>query len=111
MIMTSKGEKTNMVLSVVSLFSLIAALILSYYKTELFGIIKGYAPHNYSFNLTYFIPLILLSIVTAFVSLIWLRNNWKLRQNIKLKWITMLLSLPAIGIILLLMINIFRMFY
>lgn len=92
----TKGEKINLSISILSVLSLITAFALNYFRTELFGVIKGYAPHNFGFNMIYFLPLILLSLLSAFVSLIWLGNQWKKRPNRKLKWLTMILSIPAV---------------
>jgi hypothetical protein len=92
----TKGEKINLAFSFFSILALITALLLNYFRTELFGVIKGYAPHNFGFNMTYFLPLIFLSLLSAFVSLVWLRNQWKNRKNGKLKWLTLILNLPAV---------------
>lgn len=103
----TKEEKIYLSISILSILSLMAAFILGYFRTELFGVIKGYAPHNYGFNMICFLPLILLSLSFAFVSLIWLSNQWKNRQNRKLKWVIMILSMPAVCIFLYVIIGIF----
>jgi len=105
--MRLKGDIINLILSILSLVSLTTALLLNYFRTELFGVVKGYAPHNFSFNITYFFPLSIISILTSLVSLIWLKNKWKHRQNKTVKWITLSMSLPAICFLILMTINVF----
>jgi len=107
--MISKGEKANLIISVISGVSLIIALILNYFRTEWFGVIKGYAPHNFGFNFTYFLPLIFLSLVTAFISMVWLFSKWKIRQNKIYKWITLVLFLPTICCFFIMLVSIFQM--
>lgn len=105
----TKGEKINLTISILSILSLMAAFILNYFRSELFSVIKGYAPHNFGFNMIYFLPLIFLSLLSAFISLIWLHNQWGKRQNRKLKWLTMILSMPAVCCLLLGIIETFMM--
>ena len=107
--MTTKGEKANLVFSIVSFTLLLAALILNYLRTELFGVVKGYAPHNFGFNVIYFIPLTFLSVLTAIISVTWLFGNWSKRRNRNIKWITLLLILPVIFSFFIGLINIFQL--
>lgn len=101
-----KGETTNLIFSIVSVITLMIALILNYFRTELFGVVKGYAPHNFGFNMTIFMPLSLLSFLTGIVSIIWLINKWRKRQNTGLKKLTLILSIPSFGFLILIAINI-----
>ena len=39
-------------LSIYSLGLLVIAFALNAFRTELFGVVKGYAPHNLTFNLS-----------------------------------------------------------
>jgi hypothetical protein len=92
----TKSERNNLILSIISVLALGIALLLNYYRTEWFGVIKGYAPHNFGFNLIYFIPLLFVHYATAGISLFWLLLRWDSRFNIKIKWVTVLLIIPAI---------------
>jgi hypothetical protein len=77
-----------------SLFSI--ALILNYFRYELFGVVPGYAPHNFSFNFSIFIPLtvsaLLLSTHVNFRVLLY----WSDRPNLLQKLLALLLTTPII---------------
>jgi ABC-type Fe3+-siderophore transport system permease subunit len=94
--MITKQERNNLILSSISTISLIAALALNYFRTEIFGVVKGYAPHNFSFNMVYFFPLLFSGFLTAVISALWLAMKWNARQNKNIKWLTLVLTFPAI---------------
>jgi hypothetical protein len=103
----TKGEKFNLAFSILSALSLLLAIVFNLFRTQLFGVIKGYAPHNFGFNLRIFVPLILLSLITAIISIIWVNNRWRNRKSKILKRITVILNFPAIIFLILLLFNLF----
>lgn len=108
--MMTKSERNNLILAIISVLSLCIALILNFFRTEWFGVIKGYAPHNFGFNIIYFLPLIFIHFLTAGIALIWLLLKWDSRKNLIIKWITFLLIMPAVAFFIISIAVIFHIF-
>jgi uncharacterized membrane protein YidH (DUF202 family) len=65
-----------------SLALLAAAQVVNYFREPWLGIEPGYAPHNFAFNLSFYIPSLLLSSALAVVSaLLYLRCIRRLRRS------------------------------
>jgi hypothetical protein len=98
-------EKLNryLYLSIISFFLLLIAQIANVFRQELFGIVPGYAPHNFSFNLAFFIPINLLALI---IGIYVFSKTIKFKRKNKKVVISLLLSiLPIllwIGVIILL---------
>ncbi|MFZ6052516.1 hypothetical protein [Halocola ammonii] len=68
--------------------------IMSIFREELFGIVPGYAPHNFSFNFGFYLPahfflstLCLLVIIRTYI-------NWDIWPAKIEKYVALLLSVP-----------------
>ena len=61
------------------------------------GFVKGSAPHNYAFNIGFFLPTTFISMATGIVAIGRTLKNWKSWPNLKKKWIIIALSIPGIS--------------
>ncbi len=98
--MASKGEKVTLTLSIVSIIST-AVSILSTIDHNIFGLISKYDSNTYTY---FFASFLLISVLTAFISLIWILKKWKTRSNKKIKYISIILILPSLVLFVLLII-------
>ena len=99
-------QKINLIVAIIALALILLANILNYFRLELFGVIHGYAPHNFAFNLTIFFPLnffgILLSIITLTLTL----GKWRKWTNIRMKWTTLIFNFIVILYVLFILFRI-----
>ena len=59
-----------------------AAQVINYYREPWLGIVPGYAPHNFAFNLSFYIPSVLLSTCLVLISAIFYFHSVRtLRRN------------------------------
>lgn len=80
-----------------SLLILIFVIIVNNFREELFGIKKGYAPHNFGFNFTVIFPLTVISFGLGLSAITGIIKHWKNWSDSNNKWILIALSSPAIG--------------
>jgi hypothetical protein len=76
--------KTNSIILIGNIFGIalqFLALLLSFFRKQLFGVEPGNAPPNFSLNVGLIFPLIFFSILLTFIILIISFWNWK-RLNI-----------------------------
>jgi len=69
---------------------LITTLIINEFRFGLFGIMPGYAPHNFGFNMFFFLPSTIVSLVCAIIVLI----RRPQIENKKTKLYSVLLVIP-----------------
>ena len=81
-----------------SLGVLFLALVINEFREPLFGIKKGYAPHNFGFNFMFFLPSMLIAIGLGLAVIGRTIKNWKNWTDLNKKLILIGLSIPAIGI-------------
>lgn len=62
--------KKYYILPIFAIGLLVITLIVNEYRFELFGIRPGYAPHNFGFNMFFFLPSTLISLVSALIVLV-----------------------------------------
>tara|TARA_R110002096_G_C14608788_1_gene723265 strand:+ start:2058 stop:2333 length:276 start_codon:yes stop_codon:yes gene_type:complete len=60
------------------------------------GFAKGYAPHNFAFNIGFFLPSTFLSMALGIATIGRTIKHWNSWSNLKKKWIFIGLSLPGI---------------
>ncbi|MCX7550124.1 hypothetical protein [Xanthomarina sp. F2636L] len=90
-----------------SLGILILALVINEFREPLFGIKKGYAPHNFGYNFTFFLPSMLIVIGLGFVVIGLAIKHWKTWTDLNKKLILIELSFPAIGIWIFIIVKMF----
>jgi hypothetical protein len=95
---TEKSKKGyfNFALSIFIVGLFVFILLINAFRKELFGIEPGYAPHNFGFNVTFFIPSMMLIgilslIVIARVIIFW--GKWK---NMSMKIVSLLMTVPIV---------------
>lgn len=81
-----------------SLAILIIALGVNFFREPLFGIKEGYAPHNFGFNIIFFLPSMVIALGLGLVVITRTIKHWKTWTDFKKKWILIGLSIPAIGL-------------
>jgi hypothetical protein len=102
---TVTGQKINLVVSIISLILIGAAIILNIFRYELFGVVPGNAPNNFSFNLTVFLPLSFFGLLLSSIALIMVFLKWRKWGNKKIRIFTIFFALPAMWLLILLVIN------
>ena len=115
--MSASGTKTRfrvtLSLGLIGFALLSLAQVVNYYREPWLGVQPGYAPHNFAFNLAFYIPSILVS--TAFAlsamffylqSLIRLKRRSEIPRG--LERLTILPTLPVLAFDLLLVVFLVR---
>ncbi|MDA0177388.1 MULTISPECIES: hypothetical protein [Mesoflavibacter] len=92
-----------------SLGILIIALLINEFRVPLFGIKKGYAPHNFGFNFTFFLPSMAIAIGLGFAVIGRTIKHWKTWTNLNKKLVLIGLSIPSIGILSFVIIKMFSL--
>ena len=77
-----ESERKIFNISLILLIAFIGLQIISYYRT-LFGVIKGYAPYEFSFNVLFFLPMLLLITLGVLIIILKIMNKWKIYENKK----------------------------
>ncbi|EDM45099.1 hypothetical protein SCB49_03224 [unidentified eubacterium SCB49] len=94
-------------MAVASLTILIFTLLVNEFREPLLGIKKGYAPHNFSFNIMFFLPSMLAAVGFGFAVIGRTIKHWKTWTDLNKKWTLIILSIPAIGYWTFILIRIF----
>ncbi|KFC19944.1 hypothetical protein [Chryseobacterium sp. FH1] len=66
------------------------------YNRESFGVIKGYAPYEFGFNMLFFLPTLLFVSIGTLVIGLKIKAKWHTYKDVKLKWYTIILISPTI---------------
>ncbi|ANI90644.1 hypothetical protein A9P82_06160 [Arachidicoccus ginsenosidimutans] len=98
----------DIILIGVAILSLLIALILNYYRFQFFGVHEGDAANNFSFNVSIFIPLVLLSVLLSLIVNYRISTNWKMRTILWMKLIPLIISCLIILLFIFQIIRIFR---
>ena len=81
-----KKVKTTTIIKIgnaIGTLLLLLAFILGFFRQQLFGVIPGYAPHNFAFNVILIFPLVFFSLLICFIVVIVINVKWK---NLNLKY-------------------------
>ena len=77
---------------------LLFAIGINQFREPLLGIKEGYAPHNFSFNILFFLPSMLAALGLGLAVIGRTIKYWRKWTNLKKKWTLIGLSIPAIGL-------------
>lgn len=89
------NERTLFHISILLLSSLIAVLLICHYR-RLFGVIEGYAPYEFTFNMLFFLPSLLIIFIGTLITTLKVKSKWIYYENNRLKWFTMTFLTPII---------------
>lgn len=89
-----------------SLFVLL--LTLNYFRLELLGIVPGYAPHNFGFNILFFLPTLIVILIISGLVIGGVLGQWKKIARPRNKLIPLLLTVPIVALFFLRLALIFR---
>lgn len=78
-----------------SLGLLLFLLLVNQFRNYI-GFAKGYAPHNFAFNIGFFLPTTFISMVIGVTTIGRTLKNWKNWLDLKKKWVIITLSIPGI---------------
>jgi len=95
-----KIEK-HYILPILSTGLLMITLLINHFRFELLGIVPGYAPHNFGFNMLFFLPSTILSLIGALIVLFRI-------DKIKIKRVNLIRVLIVLPIIALWTIQVIR---
>jgi uncharacterized membrane protein len=76
-----KAEQVDYILIVIANFALALIFIFGNYRLEWFGVIPGYAPYNFAFNVGVILPLTFISVVISILVFFKILLSWKKRKN------------------------------
>ena len=88
--------KWTLRLAFTSLGILIFALLVNEFREPLLGIQKGYASHNFSFNIMFYIPSLFISLGLSVVVIGRTIKHWRTWADLNKKLVLIGLSIPAI---------------
>jgi hypothetical protein len=78
-------------------FALFAfAIIVNVFRAKLLGIVAGSASSNFGFNISFFIPVTLLSVLLALYVLVRTMFSWRKWAGLKMKIVSLGLTLPIV---------------
>lgn len=89
------NERKLLNISIFLLFALISILLISYYR-RFFGVIEGYVPYEFAFNMLFFLPSILFIIVVTFITTLKVKTKWRHYKNVRWKWMTISFLPPVV---------------
>ena len=81
-----------------SLGILIFSLLVNEFREPLLGIKEGYAPHNFGFNFTFFLPAMLTALGLGLAVIGRTIKHWKIWTDLTKKWTLIGLAVPAVGL-------------
>lgn len=88
----------NLAVLIFALF--IAVLTVNYFRAELFGIIPGYAPHNFGFNMLFFIPVNIFLMFCSLFVVIKTASSLSDKSDRDLKVQSLCLTLPILALMM-----------
>jgi hypothetical protein len=83
-------------MAIVTFGLFVGVMTANHFRLELFGIVPGYAPHNFGFNMLFFIPANLLIILGCFIVIARTLINWNHWRKPTQRIIPLCLTLPII---------------
>jgi hypothetical protein len=90
-----ESERKIFNISLIVLLTFIGLHIISYYRS-IFGVIEGYAPYEFGFNILFFLPGLLFITILALIVSLKVKSKWSNYKNKKLKWFTLVVISPII---------------
>lgn len=91
-----KAQFIDYILIVIANLAFALIFIFGYYRLEWFGIIPGYAPYNFAFNVGLILPLTFVSFVLSVFAFLRAVQNWNKRPNKLDNSFLIFFSLPSI---------------
>lgn len=107
----AKAQFIDYLLIVIANLAFALIFIFGYYKFEWFGIIPGYAPYNFAFNVGLILPLTFISFVLSVFVFLRALQNWKKRPNKLDNSFLIFFSLPSIILVVRVFISCVSYFY
>lgn len=104
-----KKQTIDLMLAILAAGFFATAVVLNVYRYQLFGVVHHNAANNFWFNLTFFIPLMLLSAALCILVNLRLFFGWNERTNLVKKMISLALTAPVLLIFLKSLVQIFLM--
>lgn len=95
----------TLLISIISCVIFISVYIINIYREELFGVIPGYGPHNFGFNILFYIPLNVLSLTLSIYAIFQAIRKWRVWNEITKKTLILFLSSPTIFFWIILIIS------
>jgi hypothetical protein len=103
-----RHQRRLLVWSLIAATLFICALVLNYFRRPLFGIIPGYAPHNFTFNFIFFIPATVIATLISYFVVGQTILNWRRLIDLRGKVVALLLTVPILALFVLMVFRIFR---
>lgn len=98
--MNAKAQFIDYILIVIASLAFALIFIFGYYRLEWFGVIPGYAPYNFAFNVGIILPLAFVSFVLSVFVFFRVLLNWKKRPNKLDDSFLIFFSLPSIILVI-----------
>lgn len=98
--MNAKAQFIDYILIVIASLAFALIFIFGYYRLEWFGVIPGYAPYNFAFNVGLILPLTFVSFVFSVFVFSRALLNWKKRSNKLDNSFLIFFSLPSIILVI-----------
>lgn len=95
-----RAERIDYILIVIANLAFALIFIFGNYRLEWFGVIPGYAPYNFAFNVGVILPLTFISVVISIVVFFRILVSWKKRKNKLDNYFFVFFSLPGIILVL-----------
>lgn len=95
-----KPQFIDYILIVIAILAFALIFIFGYYRLEWFGVIPGYAPYNFAFNVGLILPLTFVSFVLSVFVFSRALLNWKKRSNKLDNSFLIFFSLPSIILVI-----------
>ncbi len=94
-------------LALINVSIFLCTLSINFFRKELFGLISGYAPHNFAFNALFFIPANLLTFTCSLIVLHQVIKHWDRWPTQSEKLMPLAMTFPVLGLWCFLLLRIF----
>ena len=103
---SNSSQNWDLALAIMAATLLATALILNYYRYKFFGVMHHNASRNFWFNLTFFIPLTVTSVLLSLIVNLRIFFFWSAKANLNKKVISLLLTTPIIALFVLTLLRV-----
>ena len=87
-----KLQRSLLIKSSIAFILFVLIFFINYFRFELLGIVPGYAPHNFVFNLSFFLPALFISFCYSLFIFGNILIRWKKLPNLWIKFIMLILT-------------------